>query len=70
MRPLRAAAARYSTDGVLFGSLDVDARGYRTVQWSLNWNGVDRRWWLERVTLDVALTAGIDGAARILSARR
>ena len=30
MRPLRAAAARYGTNGVLFGTLEVDAMGYWT----------------------------------------
>ncbi len=50
MRPLRAAAARYGTDGVLLGTLEVYAMGYWTTQWSLNWNGVDRRWRLDRVT--------------------
>ncbi len=52
------------------GTLAVDARGHWTMQWSLNWNGVERRWRLDGVTFDVALAAGIDDAVGILSARR
>ena len=40
------------------------------MQWSLIWNGVERRWRLDGVTFDVALAAGIDDAVGILSARR
>ncbi len=61
---------RYGADSVLFGTPRDRYRGYWTMQWSLNWNGVERRWRLDRVNFDVALAAGIDGAARILSARR
>lgn len=61
---LRAAARRYDADAELGGTLVMDARGYWTLTWWLDWrNRVDRHR-LENATFDVALRTAVERAAK------
>jgi hypothetical protein len=64
---MRAASARYATDGVLYGTLTFDGQGYWNMDWSFQWNDVVRHWQLTGVTFDFALNVGLERAAGIFS---
>lgn len=64
---LRRFSKRYGGDALLFGTLVMDAQGYWTLSWSLDWNDKLDRDRLDGVTFDVALRTAIERSAKRLA---
>jgi hypothetical protein len=64
---LRPEARELGAGAILAGSLSITPSGFWSITWLLDAGGQVRRWSLEDVTFDAALTSGLEMAARVLS---